>query len=131
LLGVGRSSPVVARKLAGFDYRTLARGWAAMILVWLLLGTSLWAMLRGLDFDANLQQSWYLYTAITAMAVVVGFASMIPGGFVAREAVFVGLLGPLVGGGDEALIVAAALRLAWLVAELVISAILYVVPWIL
>ena len=44
------------------------------------MGTSLWAMLRGLDFEADLAQSWYLYTAIVAMAVVGGFVSMIPGG---------------------------------------------------
>ena len=80
MLGVGRLSPAVARKLAGFDYRTLIYGWTAMVLGWVVMGTSLWAMLRGLDFPANLAQSWYLYTAIVAMAVVGGFVSMIPGG---------------------------------------------------
>jgi len=130
MVGVGYSSPAVAQKLAGFDYRTLICGWAAMVCGWVVMGTSLWAMLRGLDFPANLAQSWYLYTAIVAMAVVVGFVSMIPGGLFAREAVFTGLLGPLVGGGAMALIVAAALRLTWLLAELLISAILYPLHWV-
>jgi uncharacterized membrane protein YbhN (UPF0104 family) len=129
-LGVGRLSPAVAEKLAGFDYRTLICGWAVMALGWVVMGASLWAMLRGLDFDASLMQSWYLYTAIAAMAVVVGFASMIPGGLFAREAVFTGLLGPLLGGDAQALIVAAALRLTWLLAELLISAILYPMRWL-
>jgi hypothetical protein len=132
MLGVGRSSPAVARKLAGFDYRTLLCGWTAMVLGWVVMGASLWAMLRGLNFPTNLAQAWYLYTAIVAMAVVGGFASMIPGGLVAREAVFTGLLAPLLGcEAGEALIVAAALRLTWLLAELLISAILYSVRWML
>jgi len=130
VLGVGRTSPTVARKLAGFDYRTLICGWTAIVFGWVVMGASLWAMLRGLDFEASLAQSWCLYTAIVAMAVVVGFASMIPGGLFAREAVFTGLLGPLVGGDAQALIVAEALRLTWLVAELLISAILYPVRWV-
>ena len=121
----------MAQKLAGFNYRTLICGWAAMVFGWVVMGTSLWAMLRGLDMEANLAQSWYLYTAIVAMAVVGGFASMIPGGLGSREAVFTGLLGPLVGGEEMALIVAVALRLTWLVAELLISAILYPMRWVL
>ncbi len=136
MLGVGRSSPVVAQKLAGFDYRTLICGWMAMICGWIVMGASLWAMLRGLDFPADLAHSWYLYTAIAAMAVVGGFASMIPGGLVAREAVFTGLLAPLLGCDPSmavaaAVMVATALRLTWLLAELLISAILYSVRWVL
>jgi len=130
MLGVGRSSPAVAQKLAGFDYRTLICGWTIMVFGWIVMGTSLWAMLRGLDLEADLGQSWYLYTAIVAMAVVGGFASMIPGGLGPRELIFTGLLGPLVGGDAMALIVAAALRLTWLLAELLISAILYSFRWV-
>jgi hypothetical protein len=123
LLGVGRSSPAVAQKLAGFDYRTLLCGWTVMVFGWVVMGTSLWAMLHGLDFPADLAQWWYLYTAIVALAVVGGFASMIPGGLGSREAVFALLLGPLVSG--DAALVAVGLRLTWLLAELLISIILY------
>jgi len=130
LLGVGRMSPAVAQKLAGFDYRTLICGWTAMVFGWVVMGTSLWAMLRGLDFEANLAQAWYLYTAIVAMAVVGGFVSMIPGGLLAREAVFTGLLASLLHCEPKtALIAAAALRLTWLLAELLISVILYFVRY--
>jgi uncharacterized membrane protein YbhN (UPF0104 family) len=131
LLGVGRSSPGVAEKLAGFNYRTLAYGWIGMVLGWIVMGASLWSMLHGLGFPADLLRCGHLYTAIVAMAVVGGFISMIPGGLVAREAVFTGLLGPLLpGGGPMGLIVAAALRLTWLLAELAISAILYAMRWV-
>ncbi len=37
LLGVGRSSPGVAEKLAGFKYRTLAAGWVIMVLAWIAM----------------------------------------------------------------------------------------------
>ncbi len=130
LLGVGRLSPAVAQKLAGFNYCTLLYGWTAMVCGWIVMGSSLWAMLHGLDFPANLGQWWYLYTAIVAMAVVGGFVSMIPGGMVVREIVFTGLLGPLVGGKEMAAVVAVALRLTWLVAELLISIILYPMRWL-
>ena len=46
----------------------------AMVCGWVVMGTSLWAMLRGPNFKANLAQSWYVYTAIVAMAVDGGFA---------------------------------------------------------
>jgi uncharacterized membrane protein YbhN (UPF0104 family) len=128
LLGVGRSSPGVAEKLAGFKYRTLAAGWIIMIFGWIVMGASLWAMLRGLSYDADWPGSWYLYTAIVAMAVVGGFASMIPGGLGPREAVFTVLLGPLIG-TNAAVIVSVGLRLAWLVAEIVVSVMLYFAGW--
>ena len=124
LLGVGRSSPDVAEKLAGFKYRTLAAGWIIMVVGWIVMGASLWAMLRGLSYDADWPELWYRYTAIVAMAVVGGFASMIPGGLGTREAVFTGLLGPLIG-TNAAMIVAVGLRLTWLVAEIAISVVLY------
>ncbi len=81
-------------------------------------------MLHGLSYDADWCGSWYLYTAIVAMAVVGGFASMIPGGLGPREAVFTVLLGPLIG-TNGAMIVAVGLRLTWLVAEIAVSVILY------
>ena len=55
ILGVGRRSPAVAKKLAGFDYRTLVRGWVAMTCGWILMGASLWAVLRGLNLEADLR----------------------------------------------------------------------------
>ncbi len=124
-LGVGRSSPIVAEKLLKLGFPTLVSGWVAMTLGWFVMGASLWAVLHALSLEADLVSNWHLYTAIVAMSVVLGFVSMIPGGFFAREAVLVGLLGPMVGGAETALVVAAAFRLAGLLAELLISIILY------
>jgi uncharacterized membrane protein YbhN (UPF0104 family) len=130
LLRIGRSSPEVAQKLVGFDYRTLACGWLVVVLGWVAMGASVWAMLHALDLPADWQHHWYLYTAIAAAAVVLGFAAIIlPAGVVVREFVFTELLGPLVG-AQQALIVALGLRLTWLVAEIVVSVILYFAGWV-
>jgi len=131
-LGVGRLSPAVAQKLAGFNYHTLFYGWAIMVLGWVVMGISLWAMLRGLGLEADLAQAWYLYTAVVAMAVVGGFAVVIlPAGLGTREAVFTGLLAPLLHcDAGTALYAATALRLTWLLAELLISIILYCARWV-
>jgi uncharacterized membrane protein YbhN (UPF0104 family) len=125
LVGVGRGNPEVAEKLAGIRYRTLLGGWFLMLVGWVFMGASLWAVLRAMGLDADLFAQLHVYTATVALAVVAGFVSMIPGGFFAREAVLTGLLGHALGGANMALIAAAVLRLVWLVAEVVISAILY------
>jgi len=126
LLGVARSSPQAAERLARLRYRTLAGGWLAMTAGWLLMGASLWAVLRGMGIAAGPPEELLLDTAAVALAVVGGFVSMIPGGLLAREAVLAALLGGQLGGA-AAIIVAALLRLVWLVAELAISAMLYAV----
>jgi hypothetical protein len=137
LAGLGRSSPAIAEKLAGLRYRLLAGGWAAMTLGWLLMGASLWAVLRAMGPSGSpahfagtpgcpgLWAQWHLDTAAVAVAVVGGFVSMIPGGLLVREAVLTGLLARQLGDPALALIAAAALRLVWLVAEVAISGILY------
>jgi hypothetical protein len=125
LAGVGRSNPAVAEKLAGLGYPLLAGGWLAMTVGWLLMGASLWAVLRAIGAPADLPGQWHLYTAAVALAVVGGFASMIPGGLLARELALGGFLDRQLGVPGLGLIVAAVLRLVWLVAEILISSILY------
>ena len=128
LAGVGRSSPAVAERLAGLRYRLLGGGWAANAVGWLLMGASLWAVLRAMGPTPELWAQWHLDTAAVAVAVVGGFVSMIPGGLLVREAVLTGLLSRQLGDPALALIAAAALRLVWLVAEVLISSMLYVWP---
>ncbi len=41
------------RRLARLRYRTLAGGWLAMAVGWLLMGASLWAVLRGMGIAAG------------------------------------------------------------------------------
>jgi uncharacterized membrane protein YbhN (UPF0104 family) len=125
LAGVDRSNGAAAARLAGLRYPLLAGGWAAMAVGWLLLGASLWAVLRAMGEPATLLGQLHLDTAAVAVAVVGGFVSMIPGGLGVREAVLAALLGRQLGDPAMALIAAAALRLVWLVAEVAISGILY------
>jgi hypothetical protein len=128
LLGVGRSNPAVAAKLAQFRYRTLLWGWVIMLAGWALMGASLWATLRALGVEnVGLLGDLHLVTAAVALATVAGFVSLVPGGAVVREGVLVGALLLLLPqlGDVVALLTAIVLRLVWLVAELLISAILY------
>jgi len=125
IAGMGRSNPQVAEKLAHFGYGELLIGWMAIAAGWFLLGLSLWAVLRaiGLD-DVPLLETWPLCTAAVALAVVAGFLSLIPGGAGVRESILLPLLAPQLG-ATVALGAAILLRIVWLVAELLVSAILF------
>lgn len=84
--------------------------------------------------QANLSQYWQrghppwsnIPPAAITLATVAGFLSFVPGGAVVREAVLTELMVPHLGDA-VALLSAILLRLVWLVAELVISGILYIV----
>lgn len=132
LTGVGKSDPETAQKLQSLSYSTLLTGWILMPLMWVCWALSYWATLRGMgatgmDPLAELP----FFTATVALAVVAGFAVLItPGGLGPRELVLVMLVKPhLENFVPNAALMAAAsvvvLRLVWLVAELVVSGILY------
>jgi glycosyltransferase 2 family protein len=127
LAGVGRSDPVTAENLRKIGYGTLLWGWVAMLLLWALLGLSLWATFRALGVEQL--QPWnhlWGYTACVSLAVVAGFASLIPSGLLVRDVILLKLLIRVFGVGEgPALVAAALLRLVWLLSELVISSILY------
>jgi uncharacterized membrane protein YbhN (UPF0104 family) len=108
--------------------KTLLLGWIGDSLAWALMGWSLWATIRAFGVELDLSY-WPLLTACTALAIVAGFVSLIPGGAGVRELVFILLLKPLVQ-GDPLLTVAIpiVLRVEWLLAELVMAGILYVIP---
>lgn len=127
LAGIGRGDPETLAKLDGLGYGTLAFGWVANTAVWLILGASLWAAFRGLGIDRlGLLEHLADYTAATALSVVVGFLSMIPAGFGARDVLLAALNVKFFGVNEgEAVVAAVVLRLVWLVAELVVSGILY------
>ena len=125
LVGVGRTNPAIAEKLADLGYGTMLLGWLLTGLGWVILGLSFWATLRALGAaDGNPFEQLHLYTAAVTLATVAGFVSFVPGGAVVREAVLTELMVPYLGGA-VALVSAILLRLVWLVAELVISGILY------
>jgi glycosyltransferase 2 family protein len=109
--------------------RTLMLGWIGDTIAWSLMGWSLWATIRALGVELDLLSHWPLLTACTALAVVAGFVSLIPGGAGVRELVFILLLKPLVH-GDELLTVAIpiVLRVEWLLADLLMAGICYIIP---
>ncbi len=132
-LGVGRRDPEIDRKLRGLTARVVVFGWLSALVTWVLYGVSLWAVLMGIGIDQySLAESIVALTATSALAVVAGFASLIPGGFGVRDVVLIKMLGPFLAAASVSNVEAAALstavllRLVWLVAELAAAALLYV-----
>jgi glycosyltransferase 2 family protein len=138
LPGIAGSNPPVAEKLDRLRYRTLLLGWALMAICWILMGLSCWATLRSMGFE-GLDPIGDLprYTAGVALATVAGFIVLfIPAGLGVRDVLLASFLTPylidatrLDAGLVAALAIVAALllRVVWLLSELGISAILYVV----
>jgi glycosyltransferase 2 family protein len=115
-----------------FSASLLIQGWVMTAIGWMFAGASLWAILRSIGIDtASLFGDLPLYTATIALAVVLGFVSMIPAGFGVRDIALLELLVPhieqiLPGQGKLLAFVAViVLRLVWLAAEVVISAVLF------
>lgn len=101
-------------------------GWIAMAIAWLLMGASLWATIRGIPAaELSWAAHWADYSTVMAVALVAGFLSMIPAGFGVRDLLLVVLCARLfhIGEGPAA-VATALLRIEWLLAELIISAIL-------
>ncbi len=141
MLGSGLPTvPVVFRRLAqlalGQDktaglpleritWRLVASGWIMIAGGWSLLGLSMWAVLKSIGAPGLDQwTSLGVCIASVALAVVAGFLSLIPGGAVVRELILTEVMaGPF--GVGMALAAAVLMRLVWLAAEVVASAILY------
>jgi uncharacterized membrane protein YbhN (UPF0104 family) len=104
--------------------RLLADGWMASILCWIVLGLSMWATLRGIGVETvHPLVHLPVLVAAVAIAVVAGFASMLPGGLGVRDLLLIQLLSPVCG-EPNALIAAALWRLVSVLSELVICVIL-------
>jgi glycosyltransferase 2 family protein len=128
-----RGLSIPGETLRGLNLALMLQGWFWMSLSWLLMGLSLWATLRALPGDSR--AVWESLAdlpaviACAALAVVLGFASLLPGGVGVRELVVVTVLAPLPHVGSAKALAAALLaRLVWLLAEVAVSGILYVVP---
>lgn len=108
-------------------FAALAAGWATVAMGWILMGLSVWAVLRAIGSPppgASLGEEWTVSIVAAAMSVVVGFLSFIPGGFFVREVVLLTFLEATYG-KDVALVAAVLVRLVWLVSEVSVSGILY------
>jgi uncharacterized membrane protein YbhN (UPF0104 family) len=109
----------------------LLGGWLSILLGWVLFALSLWAALEAIGAGpASLFDALPRYTASVALAMVAGFAALTPAGLGVRDAILMELLAPVFASdaAATALVSAVLVRLIWLVAELVISGILYFMP---
>ncbi|MCC7083611.1 MAG: flippase-like domain-containing protein [Pirellulales bacterium] len=132
LTRIARTEPDLTAEPIRLSAKLLLRGWATIGVGWFFGGASLWAALRAIGVaNAELFAMLPLCTAVTALAVVLGFVSMLPAGFGVREVVLLELLAPRLneispGNGDTAALIAViVLRLIWFIAEVLASAILY------
>ena len=123
-----RATTVPRSQLQRLGYATLAVGWLAGCTTWTLMALSQWASLRALGVDTQLLTDLPLCVSIVTLSTVAGFLSFIPGGFGVRDIVMTQIAAPRFGPANG-LASALLVRLTWLVAELGISAILYLIPW--
>jgi uncharacterized membrane protein YbhN (UPF0104 family) len=132
MTGLARYKPQAIETLEKLDSATVLAAWPMIALGWFVIGGSLWATLRaigveGADFPSDLLR----LTAVASLAVVAGFLSLIPGGLGVRDLVLTTLLAPhLAAVGfpapqGTALAAAVLLRVVWLIAEVLLAAILY------
>lgn len=126
VLRVTKFDPELVARTRELKLARYASGWCLMLVSWLFVGGSAYASLAALGFGGgDFARDYAACTAASCLAVVAGFLSFIPGGFVVREAVFVELFAPTFGEG-AAVAGALGIRLLWLLSEVVISGILYV-----
>jgi glycosyltransferase 2 family protein len=134
LTRVARTEPNLTAEPIHLPTRLLVRGWVTIAVGWFFGGASLWAALRAIGIEnAEFLPHLPICTAVTALAVVLGFVSMLPAGVGVRDIALMQLLAPRLeelspGNGDtSALVAVVVLRLIWLIAEVSLSALLYAI----
>jgi hypothetical protein len=127
---VADSLPATAAAFS--HWRLLARGWLTIAVGWIFAGASLWATLRAIGVEnSELLADLSLCTATVALAVVLGFVSMLPAGVGVRDLALMQLLAPRLEqlapdrGQLLAMIAVVVLRLIWLAAEGVLAVAIY------
>ena len=114
---------VGADALPSLSHRRLVEGLLIALTGWIFLGLSQLAVFRAIFREGVPLDRWPLIFAGVALATVVGFVSGLPGGAGVREWVLLSTMAPAIG-KDRAVVSALALRLAWVVAEVVAAALL-------
>ncbi|HEY6564275.1 MAG TPA: hypothetical protein VIY86_07240, partial [Pirellulaceae bacterium] len=128
-LGVDRWSPPLAAALKHLDASLILSGWGWALLSWSGMGLSLWCVIKSLPLDTGRLgeiEAFPLCVATVGLSVTAGFVSLLPGGVLAREWVMMQLLAPSYG-SYLALLIPVAIRINWLLTELVGSGILFFV----
>lgn len=128
MVGAKRADPEIESAIQGISLRLLLSGWCFNLVAWSCWGMSLLMILKSLPEVEIGWSDWPQLTACVALAMVAGFLSLIPGGLGVREMVILSLLGSL--GGTVALVSAVLLRFAWLLSEVLLATILYIVRWV-
>lgn len=132
LLRVTRLNPRLEEHLQGLNVRLMLIGWGAYFVAWTLMGLSYLAAMQAIPGAAAIAvdpwQTLPLLIAAVGLAMVAGFVSLLPGGFGIRELILMQLTAPIFG-RPIAVVSAVLLRVSWMVAEIVISIILYVLPF--
>ena len=103
--------------------RLLAAGLAIAVAGWIFLGLSQVAVLRAIMPEGLPTSLWPVAIASVALATVAGFAIPMPGGLGVREWVLWTALGTVLD-EDRAVVAALALRLCWVVGELLAAVVL-------
>jgi uncharacterized membrane protein YbhN (UPF0104 family) len=113
------------RDHASSSLRFFIVGWGWSLLGWLLIGASFTMLVSSIPSPITLPSPGILYavcTAAIALAMVVGFASLLPGGAGVRELVLTTLLALAIGTA-HALLAAVAARLMFMVVEAALAAV--------
>jgi uncharacterized membrane protein YbhN (UPF0104 family) len=109
---------------ARINWRLFAAGWGWSLLSWLLVGASFAALVAAMPGPNPLPPPPQLYAIATAaicLAVVAGFASLIPGGAGVRELVLTTILGVSIGPA-QGILAAIAARVAFMGVESAMAA---------
>ncbi len=128
VLRINRLKPDIDTALEGLSYRHMLTGWITIALGWLLIGFSMWLSLGALPDGPPPIADFPLLLACLSLSLVAGFVSFIPAGVGVREVITSELLERGLGYAPlTAFASAIVLRLSWLMSEIVILVILYVV----
>ena len=104
-------------------FKNLLQGWLLLSLGWVLNAMTLWFVVGAMPGCEVTADHLPLMLTTVTIATVGGFVSLIPGGLGVRELVMIPLLGAEFG-SVVAVVAAIVIRLVWLAAELVASAIM-------
>ena len=118
---------VVARRVAKTDdpigikqlSKLFLSGWIYSLVSWVLIGAAFACLIVAIPTSTPLPSVWMVYgiaTAAVSLAIVAGFASLIPGGAGVRELVLTSILGVSLGAG-HGLLAAVAARILFILVE--------------
>ncbi len=113
-------------EIRSVSYGTIASGWLLMSLGWTMVGASMWAVLFAVPGPPAGWNHFGLAMECVTLSIVIGIASLIPGGLGVRELVIVPLLTRDFG-APKALTCAILIRLVWLISEVAIVGIIQLV----